>query len=587
MHEQSPTATHTAGTASTETAPQHHLSRVWYERRSLLVALLIVVSLATWLTQVQLWWKASDDEVHQYFNALKLSDPEATRDLNSQALQAMLANDMEMRRIDRLNLRVDVTYNWFLTSTSIRFFDRLLDRYIDTSDPRDFSRHLVAAELSGFFLAFLFSLSICIVVFSFFTTRVFFLSFIGSISIISLLGLLRSALVSEYIAIVLHLILLTFLAYRIFSARVFPVAAALILMFFVVGTVNHILLFEVFDIGNQEIITPEGSAFDFLFYTLDTFIYPSRCCSSFGFFARSNFNLLLILVFALRWSDRYAASYLIVAAASVIHVAQSGLAVFLLIAIDLVLRPTTLLDRRVAPCAALALLIFVTRQGAWPSEAWLADNAPAIILLALLAVVIVFVLRRYGGQLYGRLPGAIAFAVRQRNRLRDRGPILSDLALASLFWLGLALSTFAFVKLLGRETIDQMGYFDQLAILGTPKRVLTMLQPSIIFGAVLLSLMSRTSWSRDVRPNLPKWTLRLACTSALLVLTSNAVLAIGAPVPATQISLMKERHEDAVSRPPYPDRDFSEANMYYLMALYIRTGHYVPNGFFRPLDRKP
>jgi len=557
----------------------------WFDRRPVLLSIAFMLAFGFWFAHLQWWWKANDDSVHQYFNALKLSYPAEAAEMNDQALAAMERAGMDVKSQDRLKLRVQVTYNWLLTSLSINAADRMFG-FVDpaTGPPDAFPKQLVSAEIAGFFAAF--SLTILVLILAIWARfdDLYLKALVVAFALMFAMALLHRVLSTEFAALFLVGGLGLYWVFRRFGALWGFSAFAIALFLFTYGVLDALVASEIFDARRGEIVQPQGGLFEFLAYSLDTLLYPRRCCSAFGYFARSNFNLLLILVFALRWSDRPAAAYLLLAGLSLIHVAQSGMAIFLLLGADVLLRPGILFRKSVLASAALAVGVFLARQGAWPEFVWFSERAFFLVLAGLAGVLLIMTVRNYAGRIVVASETYLSWLLRLQRWAVSKGPILADLMVVGLGWLGLSLFLFVVVKSLGRETVEEMNYLSQVALTVTPRRLLSMLQASFVFGLVLFSLNALAGAAQPRKASFGKWLPRAVCLVLLVIWGNNAVLAVLGPFPLRQIERMEKLHKTAETRPPFPDRDFHEARMYYLMALYARTGHYVPNGFFRPRE---
>ena len=69
-------------------------------------------------------------------------------------------------------------------------------------------------------------------------------------------------------------------------------------------------------------------------------MHTSTQFSSLSFPPRCNIALLLVGVFALRWTDRHFCAYLSAFFLSLVHLATSGLVLALMVATDLLIRPS-------------------------------------------------------------------------------------------------------------------------------------------------------------------------------------------------------------------------------------------------------
>jgi hypothetical protein len=166
----------------------------------------------------------------------------------------------------------------------------------------------------------------------------------------------------------------------------------------------------------------------FVLASLNFFVNPSLHFSPFGFTGRSFFVALMFGFFALRWSDRIAASYLFLVALALVHQTYAGILLALIVATDLAIRPWVFRRPAVVPTVLLGIVLAALRQGlhhgvgtagTWDigSLPMLAGLAVALAIMAAGLVLLRPVLTRYYGftrTLCGQsevLPDVVALAL--------------------------------------------------------------------------------------------------------------------------------------------------------------------------------
>ena len=210
------------------------------------------------------------------------------------------------------------------------------------------------------------------------------------------------------------------------------------------------------------------------------------------------------------------------------------------------------------------------------------------VTTAILATgLVILLLRRLPGHLKDVTKVCLGPIPRLRRSILNKGPVAADLVVVGLGLLGLSLLLFAVVKWLGREALEEMSYLNRVSLTITPRRLLSMLQGPFIFGLVLMWLRRLEKAPEPTRAAAARWLPRAVCLALVVVWGQNLARAWLDPFPARQIERMEALHAKAEAAPPYPERNFDEARMYYLMALYARSRQYVKNGFFQPGPAAP
>ncbi len=227
-------------------------------------------------------------------------------------------------------------------------------------------------------------------------------------------------------------------------------------------------------------------------HTKDLLLRPGSQFSPLAFTPRSNFTLLLIGLFALRWSKHYLAAYGLLLVLSYYHLSASGLVLVMLVGIDLVVRPQVFRSIPVAGAVALTTAVFLYRENMW--EHLLGKGlgplmAAAGIIILIAAIMVVPRVRR-------RIFGPDSFYLRVQKFLVKRGGVAVDLILISAAWV---VSLVAIYFLIGQMDLKAFSSWSQAFYFWgrINGRLMTLLFPSVLFGLCILLLgrmARRDSW---------------------------------------------------------------------------------------------
>jgi hypothetical protein len=237
-------------------------------------------------------------------------------------------------------------------------------------------------------------------------------------------------------------------------------------------------------------------------------VRPGPQFSPIGFTPRAHFSLLMIAIFALRWSNRHDMGYLLLIGLSFVHLSTSALILFALLAVDIFLRPSMFKKPQTAALILLAAILILSRQTMWKL---MGENGPVILagagVFALLIGVGLFlpVIRRSITMVYSKFAPV-------RNWLMGSNKIAADLRVLIIGWIITFLALFAIITVF--EPFDPLSRFYFWGRLHG--RVATILWPSVVFGLFVqcgLRLMRQENRRRK-SPN------KMAIAGILLLLIS-------------------------------------------------------------------
>lgn len=254
---------------------------------------------------------------------------------------------------------------------------------------------------------------------------------------------------------------------------------------------------------------------------------PGQAYSLFGTSPRSNFTLLLVAVFILRWRDRLSTSYIMLASLNFVHQTYALIVVCFLIMVDLLLRPKQLLNWTSAVAAASAIAISIHREVL--IDAYFSGGALSIAILAILLGVLAFptilskcrcsdayrsLLRGMGMLSLRPFKTALAWLLRQSKWTQD-----------ALLFGGLAMTAVGGSILLGELSLatDQRYLLDRLG-----RRLVGLAQPIVLLAiaiAVIKRIDERTTFAGEAACA-PLWINRAVPMLITVVCAMSAVAAI-------------------------------------------------------------
>jgi hypothetical protein len=302
--------------------------------------------------------------------------------------------------------------------------------------------------------------------------------------------------------------------------------------------------------------------------TLEMLFHPSAQFSPLSFTPRSNFALLMIGVFALRWRNRYFLSYLLVIGLSFIHLSTSGMILALLFGMDVALRPQIFRRPLISLSVALGGLNFVMRESMF--DALIGGNSKYLLIAGLgglIAMVFVVIKTPF---LYRTLIGPKSIYAMVQKWLLARGAVGADLILLTLVWLLSAIITYSVVKHLNLELFEP--WFQAFYFWGRVSgRLLMAVAPAILFGICLLSLralIANRGWFRRqsilIIPGILALILGALIWQSTLRVRPSSLL----PRVASDFFKIEERIKKG-SMPRLKAMGFSEAVLFYAISKTV------------------
>jgi hypothetical protein len=255
---------------------------------------------------------------------------------------------------------------------------------------------------------------------------------------------------------------------------------------------------------------------DVFTHTSNLLFRPSAQFSPLSFPTRSQFALLLIALFALRWRGHHASAYALLFLMSFYHLSASGLLMVMLAGIDLLVRPAVFRRPGVQIALGVQVLVFFYRENMWEYllsrglTPLFAAGAAVVVLLGLAAVPTI---RR-------ALFGPDSFYARAQRWLARRGPVAADLILIVGSWLATAVVLYPVLR-----TLDYRNFETAMSVFyfwgNVHGRIMTLVMPSVVFGCLVLLL------ARLARGNVLALGTRGAVVVPLvLVVTTAATVAL-------------------------------------------------------------
>lgn len=160
---------------------------------------------------------------------------------------------------------------------------------------------------------------------------------------------------------------------------------------------------------------------------------PGESTYVFGAAPRSVVTLLFVAVFLLRWKEHFAVAYAIFVPMALLHQAQAGLLLIMLVMIDLVVRPRLLVKPSIALPISAMLLVFAIRDGTWE---YFASGSVLLGVLALMLVggAVVWHFRRRADGTQHSWQAGIVGTWWSYDRITSMSVLVSDVLLLSIGW---------------------------------------------------------------------------------------------------------------------------------------------------------
>jgi hypothetical protein len=293
----------------------------------------------------------------------------------------------------------------------------------------------------------------------------------------------------------------------------------------------------------------------------DLILHPASQFSPLAFTPRSNFALLLIGLFALRWSKHIPAAYGLLFILSFYHLSASGLILVMLVGIDAVVRPRIFRSLPVAGTLVLTTVLFLFRENMWEhlmgSELNLLINAAAIFFA--IGIILLFPVNRQ------KIFGPHSFYARVQNALFNRGVVAADLTLIAVAWVVSLIVIYIYIKQMDLKLFadwSEVFYFWGRV----NGRIMTLLFPSFVFGffLLLLGLMARRNFFRFRRIGHVAVPVIVGVMAMIVIGHSYTIVEKYKVLPSVAQGYFKA--ENALRQGPMPQLEamgFSEALLYY------------------------
>jgi hypothetical protein len=293
-------------------------------------------------------------------------------------------------------------------------------------------------------------------------------------------------------------------------------------------------------------------------------IHPGPAFSAFAFEPKTNFMLVVLGVYALRWSGSFRASYGLLVVASLFEQGYGMLAALFLATIDLIRDSRRILNPISMTLFSMTVIPNLVGGVFWEQIGFHSPIALVIGLCIMLGALIVV------GRRYQVLPAAIEtvlppvkVAVRQLDS-RFRAPFLSmrdppaDISLFSLLWI---VSLIAVLPFSLASSFPQSQYYwgnihGRLLGLGVP----------ILWTAALISLLSY------VRARIGDARTYIAGALAAIAVAIVACLAVADPPdPLPRLAAEIDGYEAALAQPLQKYDRTTENHLYYAISKSIAT----------------
>ncbi len=323
--------------------------------------------------------------------------------------------------------------------------------------------------------------------------------------------------------------------------------------------------------GLSELLTLKSNSFatilvhesfgGILAHTRDLILRPSSQFSPLAFTPRSNFTLLLIGLFALRWSRHTLASYGLLLVLSFYHLSASGLLLVALVGIDAVVRPRIFRSLPVAGTIVLTTGAFLYRENMW--EFILGRGQASLIAAAGIIIVIGAIMALPANR--RRVFGPDSFYAHIQNALLKRGAVAADLILITVAWF---VSIAAIYILIKQMDVDNFSDWSEVFYFWgrVNGRFMTLLLPSFVLGfwLLLLSRMARGNLFRIRRIGHAALPIIVGAMAMITIGHSTNVVAKYKVLPIVAQGYFKaEKQLRQGVMPQLKAMGFSEAVLYY------------------------
>lgn len=305
-------------------------------------------------------------------------------------------------------------------------------------------------------------------------------------------------------------------------------------------------------------------------HTRDLLLRPGAQFSPLAYTPRSNFTLLLIGLFALRWSKRHLAAYGLLLVLSFYHLSASGLLLVMLVGIDILIRPQIFRSIPVAGVVALTTAVFLYRENMWEhllGKALVPLMAAAGIIVLIGGIMAAPAVRR-------RILGPDSYYAHIQNALLKSGNVAADMILIVAAWLVSVVAIYILIRQMDLTVFS--NWSEAFYFWGRVNgRLMTLLFPSVVFGFCLLLLarMARSDFFRIRRAGHAVFPIVVGVMTMIVVWHSARVVAKHQVLPLVATGFFKaERLLQQGTMPQLKAMGFSETLLYYAFSKSI-DGH--------------
>lgn len=382
-----------------------------------------------------------DDELYMYLTALALSNPVEVDAVNEIMLNALPALESSREEIKLFDFRNEYRSNYLLHSFFILVYSKFL------SPVSGYADHIKNCLSYG-----MFSANVLIV------------------------GLVSLSLISTRSKLLLMATTLLFLVLFVLNAANLPIFG--------------------YRISAQE---------DPILYAIMSVIFfasPGMQFDVFGVSARSAFTLAIVGFFVLRWGVSSSIAYICLPMLALIHSTYSGIFLFMIVAVDIVLRPRDLFDRRVALSICVTAALFFWRERIWTIFGGLEIALVGILAIGLTAFLVTRV-SRYDVPILSQILG----------KLRSYDVVKADVI---LFGCGAVI-----VSLLAYLMTDPQSLDDRYTWMELSSRPLALIRIPVFLGLLVIFLRAANASDRHLLTLLPS--IGAALLATVLVAKANSI----------------------------------------------------------------
>lgn len=475
----------------------------------------LVIGLSGYLANSLQGIRGSDDNLLFYMTGLNLFHAEKLESLNRRAVEFYKRNGASEHAVLRLNMHRNFLNEYVLPGAVIYGVSRSFKSVFDPV-PDVYPLFLVQTFVFGLLFNFLIMLGLLLAAFAMIRRRLFVWALVATLALVALSNLLPMNH-NSYATILWH----------------------------------------------KEL----GEMFTHL---IELTLNPSPQFSSLSFPPRSNIALLLVGVFALRWTGRHFSAYLAAFFLSLVHLATSGLVLALMVAMDVVLRPGLFRRPQISAVIAVAAISMVIRESMFV----LIVGEQALIAAAIIAAVIllagltIWFFKRSGTEL-SKLAGPY---LRLRAWLIGRGNVAADLIVIAVLWISSLIVIYVLLNEFRAFSRWEAFYFWSRV----NGRVLMVLHPTLIFGLCLLGFGSLVTRFANFRRHAATLMPALALVPMVILIGYAASIARSGNMMKTAVYdlFQAERYVQIEAMPQITSEklkhlDFSDRVLYYAISKTV------------------